>query len=233
MRCRAAPDSAEFVELYWGGWVVRLNSTEFSLPVSDVVIIFRGINGEVGRQVTQGFPLPANEDIIVIPREVIEGRALSANGAEIQQISFQVSNQFLEPQRVDHSFDNVHLELRVLEHSLLPNEYPTHTVTLEVSNSSNYGVGALAVFGLVYNSREELVDVLVGAPVTSQVPLMPHSRIEVNVFSLSRSGRCVGKHDPLGYHADIWVEYFVGKTGAASKLEYQVKADKLLRVVLP
>ena len=88
---------------------------------------------------------------------------------------------------------------------------------MRINNPTDFAFTSVVAFAVIKNSQGEFIDMLWVADFDG----VPYGQIkDINISSLSQSGRCVGYRDPNGiYFADIWVSIGDDKRNAISYFE--------------
>lgn len=210
-----APD-----DYYWLVLRVRNSSPNLAAKGESVMrivdaagkVVTRYLLGSYGAQDESQFTqyhltLPADAESWIVVGEVLTQRAtLRVPGGAANQVELRYGELYW--QELDGSEALYSWGSDLLAHVASDEPYPRHSVTLEIVNEGRDTMYQTKVFGLVYNSKGALVDIL-----WSETPgswpvgfrLQPGERRRVTVKTIAQTGRCLGPRDDAGYSLTYWV----------------------------
>lgn len=151
--------------------------------------------------------LPAHSRNWFMLREMLnERRSIQAAGGAANRVELEYEELIWFKR--DGSEIACSWDAELVSHDVAGGPYPRHSANISIVNRGQATMHGTKVFGVVYNSKRQLIDIL-----WSEEPgrwpaghtLQPGKSRMFTVRSIAQTGRCIGAADPAGYIIDYWV----------------------------
>jgi len=101
----------------------------------------------------------------------------------------------------------------IIAYELKKEKLPGNSLTIQIENTGEHTIYRIQVLAAIYNTKDELIDYLWiedSDLLANRIDISPNQKKEVNLESLSLTGKCVGNSDPNGYKVEYWINALTG-----------------------
>jgi len=214
MRCRVEADSPEFGDLYWGGWLIRVDSSQYWLRQGEGRAVLWGPGNLILDEAEIHYTLSSDQIGWVVPDKLLQSNAMSSGGSKVERIGLELPGwndwDVSDPATREYPW-----MVEFVHHEASQTSFPAHQVEVLVGNNGDLAMDRVSLFAFVLDSDGMLVDILW----SGESSLAYGETTTLVARSLSRTGRCRGAADPRGYQLEWWVRFWTPTGETLSQFE--------------
>jgi hypothetical protein len=202
---------------YWVVFTLENENKDHFVNINGFINFLTSGGDVVGRMYFTSLSLPTDSKMIFVdPNALANGSVFKIEGGEYADTQLAITSVALgEP---DQSTLDFNLKSELVSHQVNTNGLPRHTVVINVTNAAHIPIYHTQILAAVYNSSDELVDILWSERVKSWPVgkrLKPGESRDFALNSIAITGLCLGKPEFNGYK----IEYYIsGMTATGQTL---------------
>lgn len=216
-------------DIAWMIAVIENSDQRHSARGSAIVTLFDDAGNQVGDRFSSEVTIPPGGETYLLDNRLLRS-GLAITLSERRNIA-RVKMDFLpllgSPYELrlmeqDGTESNYNWDMNMIKHIVTPESFPEHKIYVRVTNTGNAVLHRVKGVAAIYDSEDRLVDMLwsedVGSwPTGRTIRRGSSSDLELN--SISKSGRCHGAYDPNGYQVRYWIDALTASGQPLNKAE--------------